>query len=43
VLRAIEGHSHVEISRILGIRVGTSEVRYFRAIRALRTALGDLR
>jgi RNA polymerase sigma-70 factor (ECF subfamily) len=43
VLRAIEGHTHVDIARLLGIRVGTSEVRYYRAVRALRVALGDLR
>lgn len=43
VLRAVEGHSHTEIARLLGIRVGTSEVRYHRAVRALRAALGDLK
>jgi len=43
VLRAVEGHSHVEIARMLMARVGCSEVRYHRAIRALRATLGDLR
>ena len=43
VLRAAEGHSHSEIARLLGIRAGTSEVRYHRAVRALRAALGDLK
>ena len=42
VLRAVEGYTHPEIARRLGIRVGTSEVRYHRAIRALRIALRDL-
>jgi len=41
VLRAVEGYSHEEIGRTLGIRSGTSEVRYFRAIRQLRQVLGD--
>jgi RNA polymerase sigma-70 factor, ECF subfamily len=41
VLRAVEGHTHPEIARLLGIRAGTSEVRYFRAVRALRAVLGD--
>lgn len=41
VLRAVEGHTHAEIARLLGIRVNTSEVRYFRAVRALRAALRD--
>jgi RNA polymerase sigma-70 factor (ECF subfamily) len=39
VLKAIEGYSHEEISRRLGIRRGTAEVRLFRAIRRLRDLL----
>jgi RNA polymerase sigma-70 factor (ECF subfamily) len=39
VLREIEGYSHAEIAAMLGIRRGTSEVRFFRAIRALRGLL----
>jgi len=41
VLRAVEGWSHADVAAALGIRVGTSEVRYFRAVRRLRAALGD--
>lgn len=40
VLREVEGFSHLEIGRLLGIRTGTSEVRLHRAMRALRRALG---
>lgn len=40
VLKEVEGFSHAEISRLLGIRTGTSEVRLHRAMRALRRALG---
>lgn len=40
VLRAVEGHSHAEIAALLGIRTGTVHVRYFRAVRALRSRLG---
>ncbi len=40
VLREVEGFSHAEIGRLLGIRTGTSEVRLHRAMRALRRALG---
>lgn len=39
VLRAVEDCSHAEIGRMLGIRPGTSEVRYWRAIRQLRRVL----
>jgi RNA polymerase sigma-70 factor (ECF subfamily) len=40
VLKEIEGFSHEEIARLLGITRGNSEVRLHRAIRALRVALG---
>jgi len=40
VLKEVEGFSHAEIGRLLGIRTGTSEVRLHRAVRALRRALG---
>jgi RNA polymerase sigma-70 factor (ECF subfamily) len=40
VLKEVEGFSHAEIGRLLGIRTGTSEVRLHRAMRALRRALG---
>jgi len=40
VLKEVEGFSHLEIGRLLGIRTGTSEVRLHRAMRALRRALG---
>jgi RNA polymerase sigma-70 factor, ECF subfamily len=43
LLRATEGLSHSEIAAVLGIRSGTSEVRYSRAIRSLRALLGDIR
>ncbi len=39
VLRAIEGYSHADIAALLGIRTGTVHVRYFRAVRALRSKL----
>ena len=39
VLKEMEGHSHAEIADLLGIRVGTAEVRLHRAIRRLRTIL----
>ena len=39
VLREIEGFSHDEIAELLNIRRGTSEVRLYRARRALRTRL----
>jgi RNA polymerase sigma-70 factor (ECF subfamily) len=40
VLRAIEGYSHADIAALLGIRTGTAHVRYFRAVRTLRSLLG---
>jgi RNA polymerase sigma-70 factor (ECF subfamily) len=40
MLKEVEGYSHAEIGRLLGIRTGTSEVRLHRATRALREALG---
>jgi RNA polymerase sigma-70 factor (ECF subfamily) len=43
VLREVEGYSHAEIAKLLGIREGTSQVRHHRAVRMLRTALGDSR
>jgi RNA polymerase sigma-70 factor (ECF subfamily) len=39
VLKIIEGYSHEEIGNLLGIRRGTSEVRFHRAIRQLRRAM----
>jgi len=41
ILRAVEGYAHAEIGEMLGIPRGTSEVRFHRAIRALRVALED--
>lgn len=41
MLSDIEGYSHAEISKLLGIRVGTSEVRLHRARRMLRALLGE--
>lgn len=41
VLREVEGYSHAEIAALLGIRRNTSEVRHHRAIRQLRTLMGD--
>jgi len=41
VLKVVAGYSHDEIARMLHIRRGTSEVRLYRAIRRLRSALGD--
>lgn len=41
MLSDIEGYSHSEIGKLLGIRVGTSEVRLHRARRKLRALLGD--
>jgi RNA polymerase sigma-70 factor (ECF subfamily) len=40
LLKVVEGYTHEEIARQLGIRRGTSEVRLFRAIRQLRELLG---
>ena len=42
VLREIEGYSHQEIAGLLGIRRGTSEVRFFRANRHLREILKEM-
>jgi RNA polymerase sigma factor (sigma-70 family) len=39
VLKDLEHYSHSEIGEMLGIRRGTSEVRFFRAIRLLRDQL----
>lgn len=39
VLKEIEGFSHREIAELLGISRGNSEVRYYRAIKALRAEL----
>lgn len=39
VLKELEHYSHSEIGEMLGIRRGTSEVRFFRAIRVLRDQL----
>jgi RNA polymerase sigma-70 factor (ECF subfamily) len=41
VLKALEGYTHAEIGALLGIRAGTSEVRYHRAVRRLRAALQE--
>lgn len=41
VLRMIEGHTHEEMAKMLGIKRGTSEVRLYRAIRLLRAQLGE--
>lgn len=41
VLRIVEGYSHAEIAKLLGIRKGTSEVRFHRARRRLRDLLED--
>jgi RNA polymerase sigma-70 factor (ECF subfamily) len=41
VLRAVEGYPHGEIAELLGIQRGTSEVRFFRAVRALRLTLEE--
>lgn len=42
VLRVIEGYSHAQIAALLDITAGTSEVRLSRALKALRSQLGDL-
>ena len=39
VLKEIEGYSHAEIAKILGLSVGASEVRLCRAMKRLREAL----
>jgi RNA polymerase sigma-70 factor (ECF subfamily) len=41
VLRVVEGYSHAEIATLLGIRKGTSEVRFHRARRRLRDLLEE--
>lgn len=41
LLKAVEGHSHQEISAMLGINIGASQVRLHRARKELRLALGD--
>jgi RNA polymerase sigma factor (sigma-70 family) len=43
VLKVIEGHSHAEIAKMLGITPGASEVRLVRAMKQLRSMLGDQR
>lgn len=43
VLKVVEGMSHAEIGRLLGISTGTSEVRLNRALGKLRTLLGGHR
>jgi RNA polymerase sigma-70 factor (ECF subfamily) len=40
-LKAVEGHSHCEISAMLGIDVAASRVRLHRARKELRSILGD--
>lgn len=41
VLKEVEGYSHAEIARLLGIREGASEVRLHRARKSLRTLLHE--
>jgi RNA polymerase sigma factor (sigma-70 family) len=41
VLSDVEGYSHAEIGRLLGIRAGTSQVRLHRARRKLRALLEE--
>lgn len=41
MLSDIEGYTHAEIGKLLGIRTGTSEVRLHRARRKLRALLGE--
>jgi RNA polymerase sigma-70 factor (ECF subfamily) len=41
MLHDIEGYSHTEIAEMLGIRIGTAEVRVHRARRKLRALLGE--
>lgn len=41
ILKEMEGHSHAEVAALLGIRVGTAEVRLHRALRRLRDILED--
>ncbi len=39
VLNAVEGYSHIEIAKILGIKAGTARIRLFRAMEILRKEL----
>ena len=41
LLKAIEGYSHEEIAAMLGIRRGTAEVRFHRAMDRLRALLKE--
>jgi RNA polymerase sigma-70 factor (ECF subfamily) len=43
VLKEVEGLSHAEVAGVLGIRVGTSEVRLHRAMKKLREYLKGTR
>lgn len=43
VLKEIEGFSHREIAELLGISRANSEVRHYRALKALRAALRSSR
>lgn len=39
VLRAVEGYSHAEIAALLGIKAGTAQVRYHRALGRLKSLM----
>lgn len=39
VLRTVEGYSHAEVGALLGIKPGTAQVRYHRALSQLRSHL----
>ncbi len=41
VLRLVEGYSHKEIASLIGVRIGTVEVRFHRAIKKLRALLRE--
>jgi RNA polymerase sigma-70 factor (ECF subfamily) len=41
VLKEVEGYAHADIADLVGISVGASKVRLFRAIRRLRLLLKD--
>lgn len=41
VLRHVGDHTHEEVARLLGISAGAVRVRYARALRLLRDALGE--
>jgi len=43
VLKEVEGLSHAEVAGVLGIRIGTSEVRLHRAMKKLREYLEGTR